>query len=92
MKKVARVARVDSGIAMFSFVLMVTRKKMLPSWRRDLPAIKIKRREMIACEKRRVRAVLREMEALLSAEVADGPLLEMGEYMKMSEKLGRWLA
>ena len=54
--------------------------------------MKIKRREMIACEKTRVRAVLREMEALLSAEVADGPLLEMGEYMKMSEKLGRWLA
>ena len=47
--------------------------------------MKIKRREMIACEKTRVRAVLREMEALLSAEVADGPLLEMGGYMKTSE-------
>jgi len=89
MKKAARVARVNSGIAMFSFALMMMRKKMLPSWRRDFPAMKIKRREMTACEKTRVRAVLRETEALLSAEVADGPLLEMGGYMKTSEKLRR---
>ena len=54
--------------------------------------MKIERRESRACEKRRVRAALREMEALLSAAVADGSLLEIGEYMKTSKNLGSWSA
>jgi hypothetical protein len=87
-KKAARVARVDSGMAMFSFALMMVRKTTFPSWRRDFPAMKIKRRESRACEKSGVRAVLREMEALLSAEVADGSLLEVDGYVKTRKKLG----
>lgn len=31
MEKAARVARVDSGMAKFSFALMMTRNTMLPS-------------------------------------------------------------
>jgi hypothetical protein len=91
-EKAARVARVDIGMAMFSFALMIMRKTMLPSWRRDFPAMKIKRRESTACEQRRARAVLREMEALLSAEVGDGSLLETDEYVQTRKKLGSWSA
>ena len=54
--------------------------------------MKIERRESRACERRRVRAALREMEALLSAAVADGSLLEIGEYMKTSKNLESWSA